>query len=136
MGCQKLGQPVPDSNLVLESKRTVLQQMQSYSPPAWLLAYLPVNGLSVPAWRVTSNCSAVNRFFHSARGLAILSTSVTPVRTPDGSNSTIRTRRGLSAAKADEAPRTMAAGTLLPRSFKNTRRCNSGDWIIVTASLL
>ena len=44
MGCQKLGQPVPDSNLVLESKRTVLQQMQVYSPSAWLLAYLPVTG--------------------------------------------------------------------------------------------
>jgi hypothetical protein len=28
IGCQKLGQPVPDSNFVFESKSTVLQQMQ------------------------------------------------------------------------------------------------------------
>ena len=69
MGCQKLGQPVPDSNFVLESKRTVLQQMQWYSPSSWLLAYLPVNGRSVPARRVTSNCSAVNCAFHSDSGL-------------------------------------------------------------------
>src|SRR5258707_11327378 len=49
MGFQKLGQPVPDSNFVLESNRTVLQQMQWYSPSSWLLAYLPVNARSVPA---------------------------------------------------------------------------------------
>src|SRR5258708_4316606 len=91
MGCQKLGQPVPDSNFVLESKRTVLQQTQLYSPSAWLLAYLPVPGASVPAWRVTSNCSAVNCFFHSASGFSTFSTSATPVRTPDESNSTMRT---------------------------------------------
>jgi hypothetical protein len=28
MGCQKLGQPVPDSNFVSELKRAVSQQMQ------------------------------------------------------------------------------------------------------------
>src|SRR5271170_1939729 len=101
MGCQKLGQPVPDSNFVLESKRTVLQQMQWYNPSAWLLAYLPVPGASVPAWRVTSNCSGSNCFFHSARGLSIFSTSTTPVRTPEASNWTIFTSLVLPVPKAD-----------------------------------
>src|SRR5262245_2074989 len=32
IGCQKLGQPVPDSNFVFESKSTVSQQMQWYRP--------------------------------------------------------------------------------------------------------
>ncbi len=66
MGCQKLGQPVPDANFVLESKSTVSQQMQWYRPSAWLSAYLPVPGAYVPASRVTSNCSGDNCFFHSA----------------------------------------------------------------------
>src|SRR5580658_3369787 len=122
MGCQKLGQPVPDSNLVLESKRTVLQQMQVYRPSAWLLAYLPVKGTSVPAWRVTSNCSGVNCFFHSAGGFSTLSTSITPVRTPKASNWTIRTFLG--AAKAEEALKAAAAERPAPIRFINARRCN------------
>ena len=32
MGFQKLGHPVPDSNLVFESYSAVSQQMQRYSP--------------------------------------------------------------------------------------------------------
>ncbi len=32
IGFQKLGQPVPDSNLVFESYRAVSQQMQRYKP--------------------------------------------------------------------------------------------------------
>jgi hypothetical protein len=66
IGCQKLGQPVPDSNLVFESKSTVSQQIQLYRPSAWLLAYFPVAGRSVPACRAISNCSGVSCFFHSA----------------------------------------------------------------------
>ena len=60
IGCQKLGQPVPDSNLVFESKSSVSQQIQWYSPSAWLSAYLPVPGRSVPACRAISNCSGVS----------------------------------------------------------------------------
>ena len=32
MGCQKLGQPVPESNFAAELKRAVSQQMQRKSP--------------------------------------------------------------------------------------------------------
>ena len=39
MGAQKLGQPVPESNLVLASKRAVLQQMQRKTPGAWSLGF-------------------------------------------------------------------------------------------------
>jgi hypothetical protein len=58
IGCQKLGQPVWESNLVLESYSAVSQQMQRYSPEARLpsyslLSYSPLNAISVPAWRVT-----------------------------------------------------------------------------------
>src|SRR5271170_5650018 len=101
IGCQKLGQPVPDSNFVLESKRTVSQQMQWYRPSAWFLAYLPVPGNSVPACRVTSNCSLVNCFFHSDSGFSTFSSSTTPVRTPKASNWTIRTTCFFDDAKAD-----------------------------------
>jgi hypothetical protein len=39
MGAQKLGQPVPDSNFVLESKRAVSQQIQRNMPFAWLFGF-------------------------------------------------------------------------------------------------
>src|ERR1700730_3075186 len=74
IGAQKLGQPVPDSNFVLESNSVVPQQMHRYKPSAWLLAYLPVNARSVPFRRVTSNCSGVSCAFPSASDFRTLST--------------------------------------------------------------
>src|ERR1700728_3329032 len=121
IGCQKLGQPVPDSNLVFESKSTVSQHMQLYRPSAWLLAYLPVPGRSVPACLVTSNCSGVSCFFHSASDFSTFSTSTTPVRITHASNSTIRTVF-FPVVAADAIRRANAAGTLAPKSFKNCRR--------------
>src|ERR1700730_17961382 len=91
MGAQKLGQPVPDSNFVLESNSAVPQQIHRYNPSAWLLAYLPVNARSVPFRRVTSNCSGVSCAFHSASGFRILSTSITPFRWLEGLNWAILT---------------------------------------------
>ena len=51
----------------------------------------PLPGNSVPAWRVIWNCSGDNCFFHSASDFSTFSTSTTPFRTPEESNSTIFT---------------------------------------------
>src|SRR5258706_7797108 len=48
---KKLGQPVPDSNFVPESKSGVLQTTQRYVPSPWKSQYAPVNARSVwPSW--------------------------------------------------------------------------------------
>jgi hypothetical protein len=82
MGCQKLGQPVPDSNLVLESYNAVSQQMQRYRPSAWLDAYAPEKGRSVPARRVTSYASAESWLCQSASLLISFATRSSPVLRP------------------------------------------------------
>src|SRR6188768_2900715 len=64
-GCQKLGQPVPESNLVRESNSGVSQPTQKYTPSAWLSQYSLRNGGSVPCWRATRYCSDVRRARHS-----------------------------------------------------------------------
>jgi hypothetical protein len=56
----KLGQPVPDSNLVFESKRSTPQTIQVYVPSSWLFQYFPVKARSVPFCRVTSYCWSFN----------------------------------------------------------------------------
>ena len=66
IAAQKLGQPVPDSNFVWELKRGVSQQIQLKMPVSSTFKRLPVKGLSVPAWRVTSKESGNSCFFHSA----------------------------------------------------------------------
>jgi len=60
MGCQKLGQPVPDSNLVEELKRPAPQTAHPYVPLSWLSQYSPVKGASVPLLTQTSYCSGVS----------------------------------------------------------------------------
>ena len=50
---QKLGQPVPESNLVSELNRGDPQQTQWYIPVALLFQKAPVNARSVPPQRVT-----------------------------------------------------------------------------------
>src|SRR5260370_40528463 len=91
IGAQKLGQPVPDSNFVLESKGGVAQEIQRYKPSAWLSAYLPVKARSVPLCRATWNWIGVSCGFHAAAGFCIFSTSTKPLRCPAGVNSTILT---------------------------------------------
>ncbi len=53
-GAKNAGQPVPDSNFVLESNKGVPQHTQAYIPSLFSFQYLPVKGASVPAWRVTA----------------------------------------------------------------------------------
>src|SRR5438094_2720316 len=47
-GCQKLGQPVPESNLVAESNSGWSQQTQRYSPSPLVFQYAPEHANSVP----------------------------------------------------------------------------------------
>src|SRR5271166_5677759 len=75
-GLQKLGQPVPDSNLLLASKSLAPQQTQTNVPLKWPLAYLPEKGCSVAFIRVTMNCSGVSSFCHSSLVLNIRSGSL------------------------------------------------------------
>src|SRR5215472_318961 len=65
MGSQKLGQPVPESNLVSERKSSAPHPAQEYTPLSFTCTYLPVKGRSVPALRSTSYCSGVSFSFHS-----------------------------------------------------------------------
>src|SRR6516162_8440489 len=53
IGFQKLGHPVPESNLASELNSAVPQQTHRYSPLARNSSYSFVNGRSVPPWRVT-----------------------------------------------------------------------------------
>ena len=53
IGRQKLGQPVPDSNLVAASYRAVSQQMQRNTPFRCSSSKAPEYARSVPSWRVT-----------------------------------------------------------------------------------
>src|SRR5208337_5076223 len=75
-GLQKLGQPVPDSNLVLASKSLAPQQTQTKVPLKWPLAYLPEKAGYVAFIRVTMNCSGLSRFRHSSLVLNIRSGSL------------------------------------------------------------
>ena len=65
MGCQKLGQPDPDSNFSRELKSSLPQQVQLYVPATLLLLYSPLNGGSVPLSRQILYCSGVSIFSQS-----------------------------------------------------------------------
>src|SRR6185503_11174226 len=66
IGEVKLGQPVPDSNLVSDEKRSFPQHTHLYVPFSWLFQNAPVKARSVPFLRVTMYCSSVRLFFHSS----------------------------------------------------------------------
>src|SRR3989338_1740283 len=53
IGCQKLGQPVPQSYLASQRNRSVPQATQVYTPVFLFFSNAPVNGRSVPCFRVT-----------------------------------------------------------------------------------
>src|SRR5271157_2867601 len=91
IGSQKLGQPVPESNLVAEVKRAFLQHTQRKIPLACRSQYWPVKACSVPSLRVTSNCSGVNWARHSASVLTTFSMRFGPIFSPESLNSTIST---------------------------------------------
>src|SRR5258708_39915174 len=63
---QKLGQPVPDSNLVAESNKGCPQAAQVYTPCSFAWTYSPVKGRSVTFCRKTAYCSGVSSLRHSA----------------------------------------------------------------------
>src|SRR5262245_32420034 len=65
IGSVKLGQPVPESNLVVESNSSAPHPAHRYTPSSWQSQYLPVNARSVPAWRSTANCSGESSSAHS-----------------------------------------------------------------------
>src|ERR1700748_3062249 len=79
IGWVKLGQPVPESNFMLESNNSVLQQMQLYFPGSWRSHSSPLKLGSVPFFRVIRNCSGVSSAFHSA---SVFSTRRSGLRLP------------------------------------------------------
>src|SRR5882672_5564530 len=66
IGCQKLGQPVPESNLALELNSGSSQATHSKTPCSWISLSGLEKGASVPFRRVTSYCSGVRMRFHSS----------------------------------------------------------------------
>ena len=65
------GHPVPESNFVLEETNPAPQLKHLYIPSDLLSRYFPVNGASVPFFRVTSKVSRDNPFFHSLSDFSI-----------------------------------------------------------------
>src|SRR3954470_1685790 len=65
-GSVKLGQPVPESNFVLELNSSLPHAAQRYMPSSFECTYLPVNGGSVPWRRNTSYSSGVSCSRHSS----------------------------------------------------------------------
>src|SRR5271169_6976317 len=111
IGSQKLGQPVPESNLVAEVNSAFLQQTQRKMPLACRSQYWPVKARSVPALRVTSNCSAVSCARHSASVLTTLGTRLGPIFWPWSLNSTISTVSEEAGASASERFSTLMIAT-------------------------
>src|SRR5271169_5727598 len=97
IGSQKLGHPVPESNLVSELNSAFWQHTQRKMPLACRSQYWPVKARSVPAWRVTSYCSAVSWARHSASVLTTLGTRLGPIFWPESENSTISTSAAAAA---------------------------------------
>src|SRR5882724_9462409 len=98
MASQKLGQPVPESNLEFESKSALPQSTQRYSPGACWSYSAPEKANSVAARRVTSYCSGVSCFFHSDLLLRTFGSVYTPSLAPSSANFTILT--GLASPSA------------------------------------
>src|SRR6266480_1639655 len=71
-GSQKLGQPVPDSNLVSEANRPAPQAAHRYTPSECSSQYAPVKGRSVPFSRSTWYCSGVSSWRHCSSLFVIL----------------------------------------------------------------
>src|SRR5262249_17296187 len=104
IGCQKLGHPVPESNLVSDENSALPQQMQRNRPFSCHSAYLLLNARSVPFWRVTSYCSGVSCFCHSESVLTTLFSPTIPFLSPASVNSAIRTESDGMPAPCDAEP--------------------------------
>src|ERR1700722_8453420 len=110
-GCQKLGQPVPDSNLVRESNSAVWQHTQPYSPSACWFHNAPENARSVPARRVTSNASAESCWRHCASLRTTLGSCITPRLWPAGEKPSIDTVPASADSAARALPSSVRAAT-------------------------
>src|SRR5579863_5821535 len=66
IGSQKLGQPVPESNFVVELNSALSQQMQRKIPLSCKFQYFPLYASSVSASRVISYTPEGSCFRHSA----------------------------------------------------------------------
>src|SRR6266849_1628413 len=110
IGFQKLGQPAPESNFVVEANRALSQSTQRYSPSACSLSSAPVNAHSVPARRVTSYCSGLSCFFHSSVVLRTFAKFTTPNRVPSSANFTTVT-----------GPESVLAGSSSANAARQTR---------------
>lgn len=75
-GCVKLGQPVPELNFSVLSKRRILQHTQKYLPGSWLLQCSPEKGDSVPCSLVIWNWFLFKTFFHCSLVLSSLRSGV------------------------------------------------------------
>src|ERR1044072_4690938 len=72
----KLGQPVPESNLVADENSSAPQPAQRYTPSCLTFQYLPVNARSVPPLRSTSYCSGESLSRHWSSVLWICSVAM------------------------------------------------------------
>ena len=61
MGFQKLGQPVPESNLVPDAKSGAPHPAHVYVPSSLESWYSPVKACSVPCCRRTRYCAGVRQ---------------------------------------------------------------------------
>src|SRR3989454_7795509 len=71
-GDQKLGQPVPESNLVSDENSGASHPAQTYIPFSLLWRYFPVKGRSVAFFLKTWKVSVSSCFFHSSSDFFIL----------------------------------------------------------------
>src|SRR5581483_288701 len=93
-GAQKLGQPVPDSNLVFELNSALSQQMQRYSPVSCKFQYCPEKANSVSACRVISKALGESCCFHSASDFTTFGTFTVFNFSPASENWTMVTSWG------------------------------------------
>src|SRR4051812_8220528 len=68
-GSVKLGQPLPESNLVVASNSTAPHPAPRYEPSSLVWTYFPLKGRSVAACRNTSYCSGESSSRHSSSDL-------------------------------------------------------------------
>src|SRR5580698_2857633 len=108
IGSQKLGQPVPESNLVLELNSARSHPAQRKIPLSSRFQYAPVNARSVSSCRSTQYASFESFFLHSASARITLGTVTVRCRSPASENCTIVTVAGPWSAASGSADATVA----------------------------
>src|SRR5690606_17864398 len=106
IGCQKLGQPVPDSNLVAESYNAVSQHRQRNTPLPVSRGKAAGKAASGPSWGGAWYDGGGSWRRHSASHFTTRGNCARRNRVPSSENSTIGTSAGL-------APEPAAAASLL-----------------------